>query len=266
MALNQHKIIAQLRRAQRAPELIIPHLKFKGNRIPYALDKAGRSWPPRRIFLGVNSVCGERCAMCDFGQKATERMFYLNLRPTRQAVELPLERLYKLIDEVKGFRPVLEAHTVEPTLYRDLPALAAYATQNGLPFRVFTSGSRLAQMAEALVQADVDQIYVSIDGPPALHDKIRGVKGSFDRAVEGIALVNEAVARHPDKKTKVRINATISNLNYDRLVELVTAVSHLNPFSIMFMHLNFVTQEMVAQHKPALRPHLHGDAIGHWWY
>ena len=250
MKINLHKLTAQVGRARQAPELVGPHLKFKANRIPYALDGQGRSWPPRRIFLGVNSVCGERCVMCDFGQKATERMFYLNLRPTRKALELPLERLYKLIDEVKSFRPVLEAHTVEPTLYRDLPALAAYATRNGLPFRVFTSGSRLAHMAEDLVKANVDQIYVSIDGPPPLHDQIRGVKGSFARAIEGIQLVNEACQRYPDKGTKVRINATISNYNYEHLVDLVEAVQEVNPFCIMFMHLNFVTPEMVAQHNP----------------
>lgn len=189
--------------------------------------------------------------MCDFGQKATDRMFYRNLRPTRQALELPLDRLRTLIDEVKPFRPILEAHTVEPTLYRQLPELAEYAHQSGLPFRVFTGGARLAEMAEALVAAHVDQIYVSIDGPPDIHDAIRGLKGSFERSLRGMVAVQEACRRHPKSPTKMRVNATISNLNYEHLQELVTAVeAHASPFCYMFMHLNFVTPAMVAAHNP----------------
>lgn len=238
----------RLGRAVRTPELIGPYLQFKLNGLRARLDPSGRSWPPRRIFLGVNSVCGERCAMCDFGQRAGDRMFFRNLRPSPRALELPLDRLKALIAEVAPLRPVLEAHTVEPTLYRDLPALAEHATRAGLPFRVFTSGARLAAMADDLVAAGVDQIYVSIDGPPALHDAIRGVSGSFARAYDGIAAVNAARRRRPGSRTKVRINATISNLNAAHLVELVEAVRDLEPACVMFMHLNFVTPELAAAH------------------
>ncbi len=175
-------------------------------------------------------------------------MFYQNLRPQPKALELSLGRLQTLVDEVKHFRPVLEAHTTEPTLYRDLPALAEYATKNGLRFRVFTNGARLADMADDLVKAGVEQIYVSIDGPPDVHDAIRGVSGSFERAFNGIAAVNAARRRRPGSRVTVRINATISNHNYAHLVDLLASVQELDPFCVMFMHLNFATSEMVAAH------------------
>lgn len=248
--MRRSPLIAKLGRALRTPELVRPYLRYKANGLRARLDPSGHSWLPQRIFLGVNSVCSERCAMCDFGQRATDRMFFQNLRPDPRALELPLDRLTALVDEVRPFRPILEAHTVEPTLYRNLPTLAEYATRADLPFRVFTSGARLAHMADDLVAAGVDQIYVSIDGPPAIHDQVRGVAGAFERAYRGIAAVNAARRRRPGSRTKVRINATISNYNYAHLVELVEAVRDLELACVMFMHLNFVTPAMVAAHNP----------------
>lgn len=241
-------LLARILRAFLAPEQVLPHLLFEANRIPYSVSRAGYSWPPRRIFLGVNSVCDAHCSMCDYGLRQPGRMFYKNLRPSERALELPLERLKLLVDEVKTYRPIVEAHTVEPTLYRDLPSLAEYAGARGLSFRVFTNGVRLAQMADDLVAADVDQIYVSIDGPQEVHDTIRGKQGSFNHACAGIQAVNEAVRRKPKSRTKIRINATISSLNHRYLVELVEVVKPLQPFCIMFTHLNFVTEEMAARH------------------
>jgi MoaA/NifB/PqqE/SkfB family radical SAM enzyme len=149
---------------------------------------------------------------------------------------------------VRRFQPVLEAHTVEPTLYGDLPALAAYATEHGLRFRVFTSGASLADMADDLVKAGVDQVYVSIDGPPAMHDAIRGRPGSFERAFHGIRAIKVAAQRTASCRTKVRINAVISQHNCAHLVDLVEAVRELDPLCVMFMHLNFVTAGMAEAH------------------
>lgn len=250
MARYRSALFAKAGRALRTPELVLPYVRYQANSLRARLDPSGRSWSPRRVFLGVNSVCSERCAMCDFGQRATDRMFFQNLRPSQRALELPIDRLRTLVDELAPARPILEAHTVEPTLYRHLPELAEYATRAGLPFRVFTSGARLEHLAADLVAADVDQIYVSIDGPPAVHDNIRGVPGAFDRAYRGIEAVNAARARRPGSRTKVRINATISDRNHAHLVDLVEAVRDLDLACVMFMHLNFVTPEMAAAHNP----------------
>ena len=95
--LANRRFIARVGRALRGPELVWPYLRFRANQLPYYLDGRGKSWPPRTILLGVNSVCDERCVMCDFGQRATERMFYQNLRPQPQALELSLiSGLYSL--------------------------------------------------------------------------------------------------------------------------------------------------------------------------
>jgi MoaA/NifB/PqqE/SkfB family radical SAM enzyme len=175
-------------------------------------------------------------------------MFYQNLRPSSKALELPLPRLKSMVDELAPYRPVIEAHTVEPTLYRDLPSLAEYVKNKGLAFRVFTSGTRLAQIAQDLVESGVDQIYVSLDGPQPVHDEIRRSAGSYERAFEGILAVNRAKNKKPNNKTKIRINITISNLNDRHLVDLVKAILPLNPFCIMFMQLNYVSDEMAAAH------------------
>jgi MoaA/NifB/PqqE/SkfB family radical SAM enzyme len=113
---------------------------------------------------------------------------------------------------------------------------------------VFTSGAALVDVADDLVEAGVDQVYVSIDGPPAVHDAIRGVPGAFDRAFNGLEAIQSAVQARPGRRTQVRINAVISHHNSPHLVDLVEAIQELDPLCVMFMHLNFVTADMAAAH------------------
>ena len=71
----------------------------------------------------------------------------------------------------------------------------------------------LPQRAEALVEIGVDDMTISIDGPPEIHDEIRGRKGSFARLYEGIEKLNAEKARTGKSTPLVRISATINDLN-----------------------------------------------------
>lgn len=74
----------------------------------------------------------------------------------------------------------------EPLLLTDLPDLASHLTAGGCAVSITTNGWHLTRRAAELA-GRVDAIRVSLDGPdPARHDAVRG-KGSFDRAVDGIA-------------------------------------------------------------------------------
>jgi MoaA/NifB/PqqE/SkfB family radical SAM enzyme len=135
----------------------------------------------------------------------------------------------------------------EPLMYKPLAKAIAYARGAGLEVAVTTGGYNLPQRAEELAAAGLTRLNVSLDGPPALHNAIRGRKDVFERATEGVARFR-AAARRLGIETEIMAPFTITNLNYDRLVEFVDALAPFPFDRINFNYMTFVTKEMAAEH------------------
>ena len=100
----------------------------------------------------------------------------------------------------------------EPFLYKGLWDVIAHARRSGFSVAILTNGT-LVKAEDAAVAAclGVTDIQVSLEGPPEIHDAIRGA-GSFDAAVRGARLLIEA-------GIKVNANMTLSGLNVASLEE-----------------------------------------------
>src|SRR5437867_13027060 len=109
----------------------------------------------------------------------------MSLSKDKPRERLSLERLKTLVDEVKDFKPMIAATSTEPLLYKDLIPLCDYVVSNGLQMLVTTAGLQLEKYAEELVRVGVQQLWVSIDGPPEIHNDIRGGKRSLEESVRG---------------------------------------------------------------------------------
>jgi len=78
--------------------------------------------------------------------------------------------------------------------------------------------------------------------PPDVHDRIRGVKGAFEKAMKA---VEQIMSRREGETPLVEINYATCDLNFDKLVETLSCVT-CDRFT--FSHLNFVTEEMAKLH------------------
>ena len=80
----------------------------------------------------------------------------------------------------------------EPLLYRNITRLLKFLTLEDLSIIIETNGILLDRsMVELLKDCNVDQISVSLDAATeALHDEIRGVRGSFRKAVRKLRLLS----------------------------------------------------------------------------
>jgi radical SAM protein with 4Fe4S-binding SPASM domain len=116
----------------------------------------------------------------------------------------------------------------EPTLRCDLTAIIEYASRLGIRCTLITNGTLLTEeRAHSLVEAGLAQLDLSLDaGRPELHDHIRGVPGTWDRAVRGLQLVQEA-ARSLNRRVVIRVNAVVMRQNYQDMPNLVEAFSSL---------------------------------------
>ena len=215
------------------------------NIISYYLNpEAGIS--PNTVFIAVNSICNLRCKMCDVGQKNINSQFYKNMSSSGK--ELSIERLKLLIDEIKSFRPIIAVTSTEPLLYKDIMNFAQYSKSKGLEFHLTTNGYLLSKFAQEIVDSEIDVLSISLDGPQEIHNEIRGKNDSFQRAYEGIKLIEKIKKENKRFKPKINLNCCISDYNHGSLVYFMESVKDLEIDSVLLSHLNFVTKEMAKAH------------------
>jgi MoaA/NifB/PqqE/SkfB family radical SAM enzyme len=120
------------------------------------------------------------------------------------------------------------------------PSIADYIQEikkRGHEVNVTTNGYLLPEKAQELVDSNLDSIQISLDGPAKINDWIRGKKGFFERAIRGIKKV--------EGKVPIRINYTVSNLNYQYLEEFTEAIDKKVKIDLVkFQFLDFVSEEM----------------------
>lgn len=115
----------------------------------------------------------------------------------------------------------------EPTLDRDLFfEVCRIGRRKNLKVLTITNGSRITTVEEAtrLVLDGPDELSISLDGPTeALHDKHRGTKGAFERAIRAIRLVVKARNLH-NTPTKIYVIGLLAASTSRLLREFYTLV------------------------------------------
>jgi MoaA/NifB/PqqE/SkfB family radical SAM enzyme len=211
----------------------------------------GRSSYPEAFTLFVTHRCNLRCKMC--GQ-------WGDLGVTRKAEsaeikeELSFEAYRKFIDEVSGFKPNITLFGGEPLLYKDCLKLISYIKSKNMHCCMITNGTLLPRYAQDLVRLGLDELNISIDGPQDKHDAIRGVPGMFKQIKEGVDSVNEAKLKQGKKRPLVNIEFTITQYNYENMLEMLDVARDFQADSLNFHHLIFINQEMFDNHEKVFYP------------
>jgi Fe-coproporphyrin III synthase len=211
---------------------------------------------PEWLILCINNFCNLKCRMCDVGIGDQASVFYANMIGADPG-SMTLELLKRVLDSAAEFRPrpKIGLAFTEPLNHAHIIDFCNEIASRGFYASMTSNGYLLPRRAEELVRSGLDELTISVDGPPALHDTIRGRKGSFARLYEGITKLNEAKARLRRNTPLVRISGTISDLNYRNIRSLLQVLAPLRPDRINIGHLSFITPEMADAHNATH----HGD-------
>ena len=179
-----------MKSTQLTAKVIAGFLKFKAKR-------------PTPLFASYNVTgrCNMRCLFCEWWK--TDKP------------ELPTKKALAAIDAVCSLGvPFFDLSGGEPLLRKDLSALAKRAAFHGCLVSMNTNGTllnekRLSEMADVL-----DLVVVSLDGPKDVHDKIRGVPGTYHKAMKAIRLLKA-------HGIKVGINSVATPWNIDVLPSFI---------------------------------------------
>ncbi|MHA2130030.1 MAG: radical SAM/SPASM domain-containing protein [Promethearchaeota archaeon] len=133
---------------------------------------------PVAMTFAITYNCQCSCVHCSAGR---------HFQKDRK--ELTTEEAKKFIDDAQKLGVTIIAFTGgEPLLREDLFELIAHVNKKKAMPVMFTNGQFLTdENVDKLVDAGLYSIFVSIDTPnPGEHNKLRGMPGLFETAIEGI--------------------------------------------------------------------------------
>lgn len=151
--------------------------------LPFALRALHHDGPPLHLTLFVTGACNLRCRHCFHWKEVADSVPGPSLADVR-----------KLADSAARMGPLLWVSFGggEPFLRRDLPELAQAFGRHGLRhLAVPTNGlvERMDASIDRMLELCPDtylSVAVSFDGPPAIHDSIRQIKGGHERSKQAV--------------------------------------------------------------------------------
>jgi Fe-coproporphyrin III synthase len=173
------------------------------------------SLPVMVIF--PHNQCNCHCVMCDIWR----------IRQAKEITPVDLER------QIGCFRALGVRWVVfsggEPQLNENWAELATIARSVGTRVTLLTAGLLLESQAE-LVANSVDDVIVSLDGPPEVHNTIRRTPEAFERMSNGVQAIRRLRAEMP-----VRGRCTVQKANHSALCATICAAKQIDLTSVSFL-------------------------------
>ena len=169
------------------------------------------------LILFPHNRCNCRCLMCDIWK-------------IRQVREITAEDLKPHLDSLQELKVRWIVFSGgEPLMHSDLRSLARLCREEGIRLTLLTAGLLLERHAEIVTQW-MDDIIISIDGPPEIHDAIRSVPGAFSRLSAGIREIRRLRPQMP-----VHGRCTVQKSNFRYLRDTVSVAHTMGLNSISFL-------------------------------
>jgi Fe-coproporphyrin III synthase len=169
------------------------------------------------VVLSPHNQCNCHCVMCDIWR-------------IREPQEITTEELEQQLGSFREFGVRWVVFTGgEPQMNGHWSVLAQMIRAEGIRVTMLTAGLLLEAHAEA-VAANIDDVIVSLDGPPAVHNHIRRVAGAFERITAGVRAVRQF---RPDME--VRARCTVQKANHRSLCDLVQSAKEIGLNSVSYL-------------------------------
>ncbi len=251
MRVALKKIVPLLIKGLLHPSRIKPVVRKFMARNAYRIGNGCWAPLPLNIKIYVNARCNARCIMCDIGKREDTMFTQLCLTDGN---DMTLELFNKIIADIRSFSPAVNLAGVEPLLHPNILLIAKCVKDAGLRLVITTNGLLLATYARELIDMQLDGIQVSLDGPESIHDRVRGVPGSYKAVIDGLVSLKQNIGI--SRETKIQINFCINEINYKYLAETYQFIISENlADNVAFIHPYFVTEaaaEEQMRHFPML--------------
>lgn len=194
---------------------------------------------PPLIIWELSYRCNLRCKMCLFyGSGGTVPVFKDEMSVSE------IEKLFRNIKQSYSFfLPRIHLTGGEPLIHKNFPKIAALLTRLGFRYSITSNFASVSdKVLDTLIKYPPSDLRISLDGPAEIHDKIRGVDGTFNLVMKNLSRLREHKLSIP-----VRFNCTISKDNINYLDDMLV-IARKNKADLNFQHLMFLDQKHIKQH------------------
>ncbi len=213
-----------------------PLLDLEANVRFYLSDKLRKPLAkPHWVFISVSHKCNFNCQMC-------------GVKNVLQEHDLEAGVIKDVLGEVAGWgtdQTVLFTGG-EPFLRKDIFDLISYGASLGVNMEVVTNGSLIdtSDMAKKIVSSGLRNIAISLDGAYSqTHDKIRGVAGGFQKALDALKLLYFAKA-DAGLGPQISVWTTIMKGNLSELYDMISLTRPLGVECLVYHPVIVIQEDM----------------------
>jgi MoaA/NifB/PqqE/SkfB family radical SAM enzyme len=141
----------------------------------------------------------------------------------------------------------------EPLLHNDLSALCNFFRDRQIHLTLLTTALLLHKRAEEVATL-FDDVIISLDGPPEIHDAIRRVSGAYNLIHKGVVAV-----RHYNSSMPITCRTTVQKANHRYLRQTVDTARELGLDSVSFLAADLTSE---AFNRPLIWPGQRQSEIG----
>lgn len=177
-------------------------------------------YAPLFVKIKPFGKCNLRCKKCNYWRKDSHM-----LHPG-----LAHEKIMSLIHELSQMGcKCIKLSGGEITLYPRVHELVAHIKSKGMICSITSNGTLIDEnLAEKLVSAGLDKLTISIDSAnPEIHNTIAGVKGAWDRSVNGVNQIMKFKKKF-NSTLRITITSVINKLNYRDLDNILDLLANMN--------------------------------------
>lgn len=182
---------------------------------------------PFLLIIVPTGLCNLKCSYCDS---------YSKYRKFPKKNEIDYNTLKKIIDDAHKLKiPLISFSGGEPLLSKNIEEIAKYAHNKGITLNLNTNGTLITEKRAKNLVKYFDYIRISLDGCKTTHDKITGVKGTYQKVIEGLKNLNH----YKDNKCKIGVNIIYSKEKESEILNLTKKLKNYVDFIALLPKFNF---------------------------
>jgi MoaA/NifB/PqqE/SkfB family radical SAM enzyme len=170
------------------------------------------------LILMPHSRCNCRCVMCDIWKANNEK---------KELTSEEIERHLPAFEKLRVGEVVLSGG--EALMHGNLFVLCALLKKGKIKITLLSTGLLLRKFSREIVE-NVDEVIVSLDGSPDVHDSIRNIPGAFAKLADGVSAIK-------DLKADFRITGrcVVQRHNYFDVENIIKSARHIGLNQISFL-------------------------------
>ncbi|MSP62004.1 MAG: radical SAM protein [Myxococcales bacterium] len=181
--------------------------------------------PPDWLSVNLTLRCNLSCVMCT---------------TCYDSPELTTREVLDLIDQAADWGVgVFNPLGGEPFIRADLEVILTHAARRDMHTTLTTNGTLIrSERAATVAKIPVEKLHIniSIDGPEAAHDAVRG-EGSWRRTMAGYRALRQADEEQGNPRRKVCANVILNRRNVTGFVEFVRSLGALGFDGVQVLNL-----------------------------